>query len=246
MTAVTNVADTVTLSYQWQQKTGDVWSNVWRLDSSPQKTVTSTSRGTSAYRVVVRHSSGASVESSPTYVTWNEWEIVVEMLRAVDVAVTALTEFGTAQTALLNCVERRTGTRHASFDAVLAQYTGATKTAVDACEDAGAPASSDARSPLSATDMFDTYRRLYREELTTLKTANAEYAALLETDYAGDFERNAGAANIIRLYATRLASESTATSTDNTSGASGSAGTLRTGFNCLIGTAANPTLEAKL
>ena len=111
MTAVTNVVDTVTLSYQWQQETSDVWSNVGALTASPQKTVTSTSRGTSTYRVVVRHSSGASAESPATYVTWDESEIVVDMLSAMNTAVTGSVDYGTAQTALVNCVERRTGTR---------------------------------------------------------------------------------------------------------------------------------------
>ena len=234
MTAVTNVADTVTLSYQWQQETSDVWSNVGALTASPQKTVTSTSRGTSTYRVVVRHSSGASAETPATYVTWDESEIVVDMLSAMNTAVTGSTEFGTEQTALLNCIERRTGTTHASFDAVLAEYTAATKTAVDACEEDGAPASSDAQLPLTATEMFDTYQRLSIAELTDLRAENSEYDDLLDTDLGREFVENVSSPIIVKRYAGYIATQSSST-----------ARTSALGFGC-VPSKAPTSLNSKL
>ena len=234
MTAVTNVADTVTLSYQWQQETSDVWSNVGALTASPQKTVTSTSRGTSTYRVVVRHSSGASAESPATYVTWDESEIVVDMLSAMNTAVTGSTEFGTEQTALVNCVERRTGTRHASFDAVLAGYTGATKTAVDACEEDGAPASSDDQLPLSATSMFDTYQRLSIAKLTDVRAGNSDYDDLLDTDLGREIVENVSSPIIVKRYAGYIATQSSST-----------ARTSALGFGC-VPSKAPTSLNSKL
>ena len=234
MTAVTNVADTVTLSYQWQQETSDVWSNVGALTASPQKTVTSTSRGTSTYRVVVRHSPGASAESPATYVTWDESEIVVDMLSAMNTAVTGSADYGTAQTALLSCVERRTGTRHASFDAVLTAYTGATRTAVDACEQVGAPASSDDQSPLSATSMFDTYQRLSIAKLTDVRAGNSDYDDLLDTDLGREIVENVSSPIIVKRYAGYIATQSSST-----------ARTSALGFGC-VPSKAPTSLNSKL
>ena len=115
MTAATNVADTVTLSYQWQQRTGDVWSNDGAVSSSAQKSVTSTARGTRTYRVVVRHSSGASVESSPTYVTWDEWAIMADMVTALRTAVTGDATYVSAQTALVTCVNNTSPAANAAL-----------------------------------------------------------------------------------------------------------------------------------
>ena len=52
------------------------------------------------------------------------------------------------------------------------------------------------------TAMFDTIRQLSVKELATLKENNAQYAALLSTDYGEAFEADVGNADIIKIYAT--------------------------------------------
>ena len=198
MTAATNVADTVTLSYQWQQKTGDVWSNDGAVSSSAQKSVTSTARGTRTYRVVVRHSSGASVESSPTYVTWDEWAIITDMVTALRTAVTGDVTYVSAQTALVTCVNTTSPAPtplYASFDDILDGYTGATKTKMETGGTCGS----------QATTMFTANQDLHRSKLATLKTGSSvnalEYAALLETPQGMRFEANLADSDTLKRLA---------------------------------------------
>ena len=65
--------------------------------------------------------------------------------------------------------------------------------------------------------MFTALKTASKSELAKLKTANATYAALLNTTYGQAFESDVGNADIIKLYAT-LASP------PDTGGASGDAG----------------------
>ena len=47
--------------------------------------------------------------------------------------------------------------------------------------------------------MFDTLESVSRSELAALKAGNAEYAALLETEFGRYFEANVGDADTLRL-----------------------------------------------
>ena len=97
------------------------------------------------------------------------------------------------------------------------------------------------------TAMFDAIQQLSVSELATLKENNAQYAALLSTDYGEAFEANAGNADIIRLYAT-LASPpvSGSASGDGASGAAVAPPTVpRQGINCLMAGEPVPSTDAE-
>ena len=170
--------------------------------------------------------------SSEVMPTWDAENIVADMLKAMERRVFALSAYTTAETAFLNCVARRAGTRHTSFDVVLGRYTGRTKTAVDACETSGAPRSG-ALPALSATTMFATYQRLSKQELTAMRRTNTEYDALLSTDMGKGFLDDIGDPDILKRYATYVSGHGMV---------SGSSGT---GFEC-IPRSAPSALSAKI
>ena len=50
-------------------------------------------RGARKFRVVVSHAVVASAESAPVYVTWDEWDIVAEMIGELSAAVATSTDY---------------------------------------------------------------------------------------------------------------------------------------------------------
>ena len=78
----------------------------------------------------------ASPTPTPT-VTGGEptdWDVAANLLADMVVNVQAKTEYTTKETEFVNCMERRTGTRPASFEAALADYIGANIAHFDACD----------------------------------------------------------------------------------------------------------------
>ena len=54
---------------------------------SATKDVSSATRGTRKFRVVVSHAVVTAAESAPVYVTWDEWDIVTGMIGELSSAV---------------------------------------------------------------------------------------------------------------------------------------------------------------
>lgn len=192
LTATADAPDGET--YQWQQASGAGWTNLGAPTTLNTKTVSFTTRGTRKFRVVVSHATASSAESDPVYVTWDEWAIVDEMLTALQTAVTADASYTTAQTALVNCVNRASpppSPLFTSFDDILSRYTGATKTKMD----------TDGDCATQATTMFTTVQTLSRSKLATIKSGNAVYAALLETPQGQYLEANVGDPSTTRIVA---------------------------------------------
>ncbi len=144
-----------------------------------------------------------TAESAAVYVTWDEWDIVAAMIGELSAAVATSTAYGTAQDALLTCMSATTTTStdpgpkspsdsraptmppavtFATFDDLLASYTGDVKARMDAGGDCAA----------TSTTMFSTNESVARAELARLKAANAEYAAWLATPQGELFEANLG------------------------------------------------------
>ncbi len=127
--------------YQWQQATSTGWTDLGATTTSPTKQVTSATRGTRKFRVVASHAVVASAESAPVYVTWDEWDIVANMIGELSLAVASSTAYLRDQAALMGCM-RATSTSPgsgdgrsvtgplpatiATFDDLLGSYTGDT------------------------------------------------------------------------------------------------------------------------
>ena len=212
-------------TYQWQQKSGATWASISGATSSTLSRSFST-RGTRVFRVRATYGS-TTTTSEAVMPTWDGENIVIDMLSAMERRVVALSAYTTAQTAFLNCVQRRTGTSLASFDAALDRYAGRTKTAVDACESSGAPRSG-ALPALARTTMFATYQRLSKQELAAMRRTNSEYDLLLSTDLGREFLDSVSSPEIVKRYAGYIAQS-------GGGGVSGQASV--TGFDCIPATA---------
>ena len=219
------------VSYQWQQGSGSGWTDLGATTTSLTRDVSYTTRGTRKFRVVASHATAASATSEPVYVTWDEWAIVGEMIGKLSDAVATSTAYKTAQTSLVGCMNlNATSTAigsgntkpipvtYATFDDILARYTGNVKVAMEA---GGACAS-------QSSTMFSTNASTTRAELAKLKAGNAVYAALLDTPYGKQFEASVGANHVIKQFANLKAHEPSATVSSGVSGDS-----PLTGLDCL-------------
>ena len=186
--------------YQRYHGTSSRWDNPGATSTSATKEVSSATRGTRKYRVVVSHPVVASAESGPVYVTWDEWDIVAEMIGELSAAVATSTDYTNAQTSLLSCMNATStgpgpkspsdsraptmppAVTFATFDDLLASYTGDVKARMEAGGDCAA----------TSTAMFNANRSVTRDELARLKAGNTEYAAWLETPQGLLFESNLG------------------------------------------------------
>ena len=189
------------VSYQWQEWSGTAWTNLGTASTSTTKTVSSTSRGTKKYRAVVSHATATSAQSEEVFVTWDEWAIQNEMLSTLALQVTASQAYMNAEVALLDCLERRTGTRYSSLTNVMSRYKDAVKTAVDACDQEGADASNSDQMPLSPTGTFDNLHGIFKTTLRDLKSENATYAGLLDTPQGRDFLDNVAQPRLVKYTA---------------------------------------------
>ncbi len=226
------------VTYQWQQGNGSSWTNLGSPSTSATKTVSFTTRGTRKFRVVVGHTVVPSGTSAPIYVTWDEREIVEELITALRTAVTADATYTAAQTTLLTCMNggsTSTSSSYLSFDDILSQYTGSTKTKMDQ----GGTCSTQ------ATAMFNAFQTLSSSKLATLKTTNAVYAALLETPQGHDFEVAVGVPETVRRDASQLTNVFALDQITGAGGASGQSSTATHGFESCLPTSTNPSLTIK-
>ena len=177
--------------------------------------MTSATRGTRKFRVVVSHATASTVVSEPVSVTWDEWAIVADMIGELSAAMASSTAYTTAEDALLSCMNATAtstttststgsvpksgrGARSytlppaatfASFDELLASYTGDVKARMEAGGDCAA----------TSTAMFSANQSAARDELATLKAGNAVYAAWLATPQGQLFETNLGDADELKF-----------------------------------------------
>ena len=185
--------------YQWQERTSGAWTSLGATTNSATKQVTSATRGTRKFRVEVRYA-GVTTESEPVYVTWDEWDIVADMIGELSEGVASSTDYLRDQSALMGCM-RATSTSPgsgggrsvptpplavtiATFDDLLANYTGDVKAKMEDTGAGGCATESNA--------MFSTNQSEARAELARLKAGNAVYAAWLETPQGLLFEANLG------------------------------------------------------
>ena len=187
--------------HQRYHGTSGRWDNPGATSTSATKDVTSATRGTRKFRVVASHEVVSPATSEPVYMTWDEWAIVAEMIGELSAAVATSTAYGTAEDALLTCMSATSTTStgsgpkspsdsraptmppavtFATFDDVLASYTGDVKARMEAGGDCAA----------TSTTMFTRNESVARAELARLKAANAEYAAWLATPQGLLFESN--------------------------------------------------------
>ena len=237
--------------YQWQEWSSGAWTDLGATTTSATKDVTSATRGTRKFRVVVSHPVVASAESAPVYVTWDEWDIMAAMIGELSAAVATSTAYTTAEDALLTCMSASSGASgdsettppavtFATFDDLLASYTGDVKARMEAGGDCAA----------TSSRMFSTNESVARAELARLKAGNAVYAGLLDTPHGRQFEANVGDTTTLKLFAHLLSSQAPGTS-DNGGDVSGDSDTTPpptepSGFGCLIRAGANPTTQQKL
>jgi len=106
--------------------------------------VSSATRGTRKFRVVVSHATAASAQSDPIHVTWDELAIVGDMIGELSTAVASSRDYSRAEAALLNCMNGGLGGKsrvptpaptYTSFDQILSMYASTTK---ELMEDGGA------------------------------------------------------------------------------------------------------------
>ena len=186
------------VTYQWQQGSGNTWTNLDAAATSTTKKVSFSTRGTRKFKVQVLRNTVVAAESEAIYVTWDEWAIMGDLVTALRTAVTGDATFVSAQTALVTCINTATPvptTLYTSFDDILDGYTGETKSKMDA----GGTCSSQ------ATMMFVKNQDLHRSKLATLRSgssANAlQYAALLETPQGSQFGANVGDSHTLKRLA---------------------------------------------
>ena len=185
--------------YQWQHTTSSGWTDLGATTTSATQEVTSARRGTRKFRVEVRNA-GVPVQSEPVYVTWDEWDIVTDMIGELSEGVASSSDYTNAQTSLLSCMNATSTTSTgsgggrsvtgplpatiATFDDLLASYTGDVK---DKMEDTGSNGCAT-----ESNAMFSTNESEARSALATLKVGNSEYAAWLATPHGRQFEGNLG------------------------------------------------------
>ena len=138
--------------YQWQEYRGSDWIDLGSASTSNTKRVSSTSRGTKKYRVKMLHSTASLAISPAEYVTWDYWDIVSKLVKAVHDEIETHSTYTTAQTALVTCMNPPAGgasgnatstpplpggasesssTTFSTFDDILAVYTGKVKAKMD-------------------------------------------------------------------------------------------------------------------
>ena len=237
MTAVTDAPEGVTLSYQWQENMDDSWSDL--TSTNVMQTATSTARGAREFRVIVSYGAAFPAESPSEYVIWDERDIVTDMIEDLIADVVATTAYTTAETSFLSCVNagRASDDTYGSFEQVMVDYPDTTAKVAE-CEG----------RTVSPTTMFETIKDVSRQKLGELKTANATYAAILETAIGREFEQSLGAPEMMKQDAMQLAAViASDEAAEDTTQATGQQSTPDShGFEgCLPSDATTQTLSAK-
>ena len=81
------------VTYQWQQGSGNTWTNLDAPATSTTKEVSFTTRGTRKFKVQVLRNTVVAAESEAIYVTWDEWAIMADLVTALRTAVTGDRDF---------------------------------------------------------------------------------------------------------------------------------------------------------
>ncbi len=102
LTASTDAPAGVSLTYTWQEKTGGVWTNL--SVTSPATTVPSSNQRVREYKLLVAYGASDSAESPPRFMVWDEPELFADLSADVAQAVASSTEYTTAETTFLACV----------------------------------------------------------------------------------------------------------------------------------------------
>ena len=184
------------VKYQWQQGSGNSWTNLATKSTSATRDVSFTTRGTRKFRVQLSHAVVPSVESEPIYVTWDELAIVRDLLNTLHASTTSDTSYTTAQTALLSCMNGGVAGASSvptpsfiSFSGILHSYAGTVK---DKMEGTCRP---------DATRMFNTNQSVATSTLAALKLASSTYAGWLDTPQGRTFEDGLADPDETRLLA---------------------------------------------
>ena len=208
-------------TYQWQQRSGDTWSNLGSASTSSSKSVSFDSRGTRKFRVNVGNSRGASANSEPVYITWDETAIAGDMVEEMSNAVKKTTVYKNAARGLLTCMnppaDGATGSAaviYGSVNDILGSYTGTTRTKMDGT-------CSSYRD-----DLFDAFED---ESGNALDNMTGEYADLLETPDGARFASTIGDEDVLKQHLSLLAVDINA-GTSGDSPASSPPG----GLNCFV------------
>ena len=234
LTAVTDAPTGVALTYMWQQRSGDAWTNltstnnIQTVSADEEETNGQTVhvRGTKKYRVEVSYNNNAP--SSETYVTWGEMSIVIDMLRALHSKMLEDMMYIGAEESLVTCMNRgrAEADHYTGFNDILADYTDATRAKMEG----------EGTCNSEATAIFNRFQSLSRSKLVELRNENAEYSALLNTIRGRDFESNVDDIAALKLYA-RLLSHNAPERSGSASGQGGAGGTdhpaQRAGFECI-------------
>ena len=208
--------------YQWQQWSGGQWTNLGSASTRESKRVSFSTKGTRKFRVVANPGTTSSVESPAIHVTWDIWNVGLGLMTDVSATVATSTDYKTAQTALLTCVNtgRAATSTYASFDDVLADYTGTTKTRME----------SGGTCHTKSETMFSTYQRLTKSAVDSHNTSTSDYYLFLESDEGKDLTSDLGNADELKklaIYASADLPSQGALETPlyESSGASGSSST---------------------
>ena len=215
--------------YQWQQGSGNSWTNLGTPSTSVTRSVSRTTRGTEKFRVQLSHSVVPTLESEPVYVTWDEWGIVSDLLNTLHASTTSDTSYTRDQTDLVSCMNNNRASTstpsYTSFSYILSRYAGETKTTMeDHCS-------------ATSSRMFSTNKSVSRSKLSDLKSSSSAtstmYAALLESAWGRDFEAGLADPDTLKLVSYLGANVDEAGSLQQpvyrSSGASGQSDTLPPG-----------------
>ena len=238
--------DATGLSYQWQQKSGANWTNLGAVRTTNTRTVISGSMATEEYRVVVTGTGGLSVESLSAFITWGEMAITIGLVEDYNTAVRASTEYGTALTSFLTCMNRSDGSgasgqvaTFTDFNGVFSQYTSAMKTKIDACDDEANLYDTIESQTRTKLALFGnaTQANLNAINITGLTLVKLRtYADFLSSPSGRDFVQMATDTDLIKYNLGRLAGT-------EIGGASGAAAV--SGLGCLPSSRSVPNLTGK-
>ena len=144
---VTHAPSGHTPTYSWEEQAGGSWKNLTTTLSTHN--VTSEAAAVRTFRVTVDYATFKMMTSSTVVVVWDEWEILTGLLddvvsgvfdppevdsAVVDPPLTAADMYGTAESALVECVNKAIGaSTYESFVGVMASYTGSMRATVDGC-----------------------------------------------------------------------------------------------------------------
>ena len=224
------------VTYQWQQWLDGVWANLGLASTSATKTVSFSSLGTRKFRAVALQSAASPVESLPIHVTWDEWDVLTDLLRSLQTAAQGDSILSTTEITLLECMNQgvETDDQFESFDDVLINYVGTTKAKMD----------KEGVCYAQAESMFAAVESRYPLLLDGLKSTE-QHSAFLATPRGRDIENNIGDPISLKLYARLLSGDPFLTSGENQTNAQRDPSEV-IGFQCIPFSGEAPDLPGKM